>query len=76
MDLATLHVTVIIIQRILLLVFLFMVGCGPGFVVGLLLANRLIGRGLPLRMEIHQANLSRAAEHNKQWNPDNPKWQK
>lgn len=76
MDINTIHVIIVIIQRLLLLLFLFVIGFGPGFVVGLLLANRFVGRGFPLRMEVHQENLKRAAEHNKQWDPDNPKWKK
>ncbi len=52
----------------------FMTGFGPGFIVGVLLTNRLFGKDLPLRMEKNQESIQKAAEHNNQWHPDNPRW--
>ncbi len=52
----------------------FVTGFGPGFIAGLLLANTLFGKGMPLRMEKHEEAIRKAAEHNSQWHPDNPKW--
>jgi hypothetical protein len=75
MGAVTFHIWILIFQRLLLLVFLLMIGFGPGFVLGMLAANRVFGRGLPIRMEVHQENMRRASEHNAQWDPSNPKWQ-
>lgn len=52
------------------------IGFGPGFIVGILIANRLFGHGHPTYMEIHQENIRKAAEHNKQWDPAHERWQK
>ncbi|HLC49277.1 MAG TPA: hypothetical protein VJI96_02750 [Candidatus Andersenbacteria bacterium] len=52
----------------------FVIGFGPGFIVGLLFANRVFGKNLPLRMEKNIASIKKATEHNSQWHPSNPKW--
>ncbi|MDA1168936.1 MAG: hypothetical protein O3A36_01200 [bacterium] len=52
----------------------FIIGFGPGFIVGVLLANRIFGKNLPLRMEKNIESIKKAAEHNSQWHPDHPKW--
>lgn len=53
----------------------FVTGFGPGFIVGVLLANRFAGRNHPLRMDKQHQNIQKAAEHNSQWHPNNPKWE-
>ena len=63
-----------VLQIIAIILVYFVIGFGPGFIIGLLLANRLFGRHLPLRMEKQEGNVQKAAEHNSQWHPDNPKW--
>lgn len=57
-----------------LILYLFL-GFGPGFITGMLLANRLFGRGAPTYMEKHNAEKQKAAEHNSQWNPRHDRWQ-
>ena len=63
-----------IVEILAIVLVYFVIGFGPGFIVGLLLTNRIFGRNLPLRMEKHTTNIEKAAEHNSQWHPDNPKW--
>ncbi len=52
----------------------FVTGFGPGYVIGLLLANRLYAKDKPLRIEKHDDSIKKAAEHNSQWHPENSKW--
>lgn len=63
-----------IVQGIAIALVYFVIGFGPGFILGLLLANRVFGKNLPLRMEKHMSNMQKASEHNSQWHPDNPRW--
>jgi hypothetical protein len=51
----------------------FFIGFGPGFVLGLMLANRIFGEGLTY-MDTHRENIKKASEHNAQWKPDNERW--
>ncbi len=56
-------------------VFLYlMTGFGPGFVLGMLLANLLLARNQPTYMETHEEAKKRAAQHNAQWAPSNERW--
>ncbi len=64
-----------ILQAIATALLYFVIGFGPGFIIGLLLANRVFGKNLPLRMEKNIESTKRATEHNNQWHPNNPKWQ-
>ncbi len=63
-----------IVRVVAIALVYFVTGFGPGFIIGLLLTNRIFGKNLPLRMEKHQSNMQKASEHNSQWHPDNPKW--
>lgn len=63
-----------ILRTALLVVFYMIIGFGPGFALGVILANRVFAKGNPLRMEKHQQVIQQAAEHNKQWNPNDPRW--
>lgn len=66
-----------IIMKWIIIIFLYLVmGFGIGFIFGLLTANRLFGKGKPLRMDSHIASINKASEHNKQWDPQHEKWQK
>lgn len=56
------------------IVLYIFIGFGPGFIGGVLLANRIFGRGNPLRMEKHEQAINQAFEHNKQWDPEDPRW--
>lgn len=57
------------------IILYFIIGFGPGFIVGMLLANRFAGRNHPLRIDKYKQNIQKATEHNSQWHPSNPKWQ-
>ena len=57
------------------IVFYFIIGFGPGFIAGILLANRIFGEG-PSILDTHITNIQKANEHNAQWHPDNQKWKK
>lgn len=52
------------------------IGFGPGFIVGLLAANALFGRGAPTYAQSHQTAIQQATQHNAQWDPTNERWQK
>lgn len=64
-----------LLQSFAIILIYFIIGFGPGFIVGVLLANRLAGRNHPLRMDKQKQNIQKANEHNSQWHPNNPKWQ-
>lgn len=64
-----------ILNSFTVILIYFIIGFGPGFIVGVLLANRFSGKNHPLRMEKQNQNIQKAAEHNSQWHPNNPKWQ-
>ena len=65
-----------ILRNIGWIILYFFVGCGPGFIVGLMIANRIWGRGQPTLMEHHEHHKAEAIEHNKQLDPKHPRWQK
>ncbi len=67
---------VIILKLVVYIVLFLVIGFGPGFIVGVLLANFMFGKEKPLRMDNHQKNILKAAEHNKQWDPHLDRWQK
>lgn len=74
--LETLNLYLPSILRGLAFVVLYLItGAGPGFISGLLLANRLFGEG-PIYMDDHKAKIKLAVEHNAQWNPKNERWRK
>jgi hypothetical protein len=58
------------------IVLYMFLGGGPGFVVGILICNFIWGRGHPTLTKIHQEGIAIATEHNKQWHPSHPRWQK
>lgn len=64
-----------LLRSLVIILMYFVIGFGPGFIVGVLLANRFAGRSNPLRMEKQQQSIQKAVEHNSQWHPNNPKWQ-
>lgn len=64
-----------LVRSFAIIVIYFITGFGPGFIMGVLLANRLAGRNNPLRMDKQKQNIQKANEHNSQWHPNNPKWQ-
>lgn len=63
-----------VVEVLSIVLIYFVIGFGPGFITGLLLANRLFGKNLPLRMEKNNASIKKAGEHNSQWHPNNPRW--
>ncbi len=75
MDIQSIIETIASLLRVIAVVLLYIaIGFGPGFIIGLLLANKLFGKNLPLRMEKNMNNIKKAAEHNSQWHPNNPRW--
>lgn len=63
-----------LLDVLVIVLMYFVIGFGPGFIVGVLLANRVFGKNLPLRMEKNIESIKKAAQHNSQWHPDHPKW--
>lgn len=68
--------TAIVLRMLAFVVLYAFVGFGPGFVVGLLAANAIFGKGKPYIYLEHEENKKSAAQHNAQWNPSNPRWRK
>lgn len=64
-----------LVRSFALIIIYFITGFGPGFIIGVLLANRFAGRNHPLRMDKQNQNIQKASEHNSQWHPNNAKWQ-
>lgn len=71
-----LALTTTILKTVIFIVLYLMIGFGPGFIVGVILANWLFGKGRQLRMDKHVTSIQQAAEYNKQWHPDHERWQK
>ncbi len=66
-----------LLLRAIAIVILFMIiGFGPGYILGVLIANRTTASNLPHRIDKHEEDIRKAEEHNKQWNPEDPRWQK
>lgn len=63
------------LKVVVFIILYVVIGFGPGFVIGMILANGLFGHGKPLRMEKHLENIQKAGEHNKQWHPEHERWQ-
>jgi hypothetical protein len=70
------EILALIIKWVVLIFLYIIVGFGMGFIVGVMVANRVFGKGKPLRMDSHDNAVRKASEHNKQWHPDNERWQK
>lgn len=70
----TIEISNAILRRFGFIILYAILGFGPGLVVGILLANRMFGRGKPIYMQVHQENIQKAIEHNKQWHPDQERW--
>jgi hypothetical protein len=64
------------LQAFLVVVLYFIFGFGPGFIVGVWIANRFGGGGKkqPLRIDQHKEQIEKAAAHNAQWHPDHERW--
>lgn len=63
------------ITRNLAWIFFYLaIGLGPGFLAGLLISNRIWGRRQPKLTTVHQENMEAAAAHNKQFDPEHPRW--
>lgn len=58
------------------IIFYAFVGLGSGFVIGILIANRIWGRGQPTLVQIHRENAAAAREHNELFSPTHPRWKK
>jgi len=63
-----------IIRNIAWIFLYFFIGFGPGFIVGILIANRVWGRGRPSLMDVHRHHAAEATDYNKQFDPKHPRW--
>jgi hypothetical protein len=52
------------------------IGFGPGFILGILVANAIFGRGAPTYADTHRDAIRAASQHNAQWDPSHERWQK
>jgi uncharacterized membrane protein YciS (DUF1049 family) len=67
-------ITIKIFQSLATVMLYFFLSFGPGFIIGILIANAVFGRGKVTLMEFHMENKKIAAQHNAQWDPSNPRW--
>lgn len=74
MDASSLQTLALLLKSSAQIFVYFVIGFGPGFVVGVLLANHFVGKDKQLRIEKHDENIQKAGQHNAQWHPDNPRW--
>lgn len=72
----TVDIIVALLNSLGFVVLYIILGFGPGFILGLLLANRLLAKGQPTYMDTHHEAIQRAGQHNAQWAPSNERWQK
>lgn len=63
-----------ILRSLALIILFIVVGFGPGFILGIIIANRVFGRGQPNYMQSYKQAVKDAAEHNRQWHPDHERW--
>jgi len=66
----------IIVTGLPYLILYFIIGFGPGLILGILIMNWLAGRGNPTFMDTHEEKAKQASQHNAQWNPKHTRWQK
>lgn len=71
-----LEITVAFLNSLAFVALYVLVGFGPGFIIGMLLANRLFAKGQPTYLDTHREAIKNAAQHNAQWAPSNERWQK
>lgn len=71
-----LEIVVVLLNGLGFVALYVIVGFGPGFIMGMLLANRIFAKGQPTHLETHQQAIKHAAQHNAQWAPSNERWQK
>jgi hypothetical protein len=57
------------------LILAVILGFGPGFILGIIVANQFFGHGRTF-LETHEEALRQAGEHNAQWNPAHERWEK
>ena len=66
-----------VFRALTFVVLYFIIGFGPGFIIGVLIANRMLGdRSKPTRLAEHELAIKRAVEHNAQWHPGHDRWKK
>lgn len=75
LDPQTVETAAAIFRNAAFVVLYLFLGGGPGFIVGILISNLIWGRG-PKLVDVHKERITIATEHNKQWRPDHPRWQK
>lgn len=63
-------------ETLAFVVLYFFIGFGPGFILGILIANRFFAPGQSTYMEVHQERKKVAAQHNAQWHPSHERWQR
>lgn len=73
---ANLETAAVIFHNAAWIIFYFFVGGGPGVIAGLIVANRIWGRGQPTLVQIHREKAAAAAAHNKLFDPNHPRWKK
>ena len=65
-----------VLRAIAFVILYIFIGFGPGFIIGIILANRILGKGQPTYHDLYQERKKKAFEHNAQWDPANERWKK
>lgn len=71
-----LEIAATLLRALAFILFYVYLGFGPGFILGLLAANAIFGRGAPTYAQAHKQLIREAAQHNAQWDPTHERWQK
>ncbi len=69
-----LELTGLLLRTFGIVFFYFLIGFGPGTVIGMILANKVYAKGQVTHMQSQRADITRANKHNAQWDPNHPRW--
>ena len=69
------YVSRALFETLALVITYALTGFGPGFILGLLVANRLAGRNKELFMDASAKEIQKAQKLNEQWKPSHKRWQ-
>lgn len=67
---------ILLIQSLGLVALYAIAGFGPGLALGIMLGNFMGARGKEVLMRKHDRALKQGLEHNAQWHPSHPRWQR
>lgn len=67
---------VLLMQSLGLVILYAIIGFGPGLALGIMLGNQMGARGQETLMRKLDRSRKQGLEHNAQWDPSHPRWQR